>query len=126
MFLRVLCFSVAISFFQSTHVFSQELTIGSYNIRYFGSTGHKRFTEEIEQLADRISDFKCDILCCQEINKDGDANQNSIRDWEELLNALGDKYKGWWGTTGGGQRLAFIWRKDRVKLSDLGEATCAH
>ena len=126
MIIRALWFLVAISFFQSSQLLSQEITVGSYNIRYFGSREHSRSSEEIQKLASRINSFNCDVLCCQEINTSGDGNQNGTRDWNELLDALGSNYRGWWGTTGSGQSLAFIWRKDRVKLSDLGEVRTLH
>lgn len=44
-----------------------------------------------------------------------------MADWIDLKNYLGDEYEGWYGKTGRQQRLAFIWRKDAVELSDIGE-----
>ena len=98
------------------------ITIGSFNIEWFGGANKPRTDGQISKLAAYIRSLEVDILACQEINPNGDRSGNGTSDWSDLLTELGPTFDGWYGNTGtGGQRLAFIWRTDRVDVSDLGE-----
>lgn len=121
--LHTICFLVCLS----TTSVAQEVTVGSFNIRFFGSSDDfARSKEEIKALATYIKDMNCDVVCCQEIDHSGDANENGKRDLRELMDSLGDKFSSWYGQTGGGQGLLFIWRNDRVELKDRGELNGIH
>jgi len=99
-----------------------EITIGSFNIEWFGGAIKPRTDDQISQLAAYIQSLEVDILACQEINPNGDRSGNGTSDWDDLLVELGPDFDGWHGSTGtSGQRLAFIWRTGRVDVSDTGE-----
>jgi len=101
--------------------FAGEITVGSLNIEWFGDAIKPRSDEQIQRLAGYIRSLEVDILVCQEINPNGDQSENAVADWIDLQQALGPGYAGCYGKTGKRQRLAFIWRTDRVEVSDLGE-----
>jgi len=111
----ILCFSFAVG------TFAGEITIGSFNIEWFGDGNKVRTDEQIQLLADYIRSLEVDILACQEINPKGDKSGNGVADWDDLLRELGNGFNGWCGATGIRQRLAFIWRPDHVQVTDLGE-----
>jgi len=98
-----------------------DIVVGSFNIEWFGHGNHPRDGEQIALLANYIKSLEVDVLACQEINPNGDKSENGISDWRDLTEALGEHYEAWYGSTGSSQRLAFIWRTDRVQLSDVGE-----
>lgn len=112
---------IFIFIFSAFNAYAGEITVGSFNIEWFGSGNAPRTDEQIEKLGNYIKSLEIDILCCQEINSTGDRSGNGVADWIDLKNYLGDEYEGWYGNTGRQQRLAFIWRKDTVELSDIGE-----
>jgi len=99
-----------------------EITIGSFHLEWFGGGIKPRTDVQIRRLAAYIRSLEVDILACQEINPNQDLSGNGTNDWNDLLTELGQNFDGWYGNTGtGGQRLAFIWRTDRVAVSDTGE-----
>ncbi|MFH1740038.1 MAG: hypothetical protein ABIH23_13595, partial [bacterium] len=101
--------------------FAGEITIGSFNIEWFGHGNKPRSDEQIQQLAYYIRSLEVDILACQEISPTGDKSGNGVADWQDLKRELGEDFKTWCGDTGGSQHLAFIWRSDRVEVEDYGE-----
>jgi len=98
---------------------ASEITIGSFKIEWFGV--HSRTDEQIRLLADYIRSLDIDILACQQISPTCDKSKNGTPDWNDLLRELGSNFAGWHGSTCRPQRLAFIWRTDRVEVTDLGE-----
>jgi endonuclease/exonuclease/phosphatase family metal-dependent hydrolase len=98
-----------------------EITIGSFNLEWFGHGFKPRTDEDISRMANYIRSLEVDILACQEIRPQGDTSQNGTSDWQDLLQELGQGFQGWYGSTGNSQRLAFIWRTNRVEVTDCGE-----
>lgn len=97
------------------------IVVGSFNIEWFGHSNHPRTDDQIDRLADYIRSLEVDVLACQEIHPTGDRSNNDRHDWRDLLDALGEDFGAWYGNTGGSQRLALIWNKSRVTVSDIGE-----
>ena len=91
-----------------------EITIGSFNLEWFGHGFKPRTDEDISRMANYIRSLEVDILACQEINPQGDTSQNGTSDWQDLLQELGQGFQGWHGSTGVSQRLGFIWRTDLI------------
>ena len=101
--------------------FANDISVGSFNIEWFGHGNKPKTDEQIRQLSAYIKSLEVDILACQEINPSGDTSDNDVPDWEDLGRELGAEYQLWHGDTGRSQKLAFIWRTDRVEVTDLGE-----
>jgi endonuclease/exonuclease/phosphatase family metal-dependent hydrolase len=100
---------------------ADDIVVGSFNIEWFGHGNHPRDDDQIAALADYIRALEIDVLACQEINPRGDESGNGRYDWLDLKEELGEDFDAWYGNTGSSQRLAFIWRRDRVALTDIGE-----
>jgi len=97
------------------------LVVGSFNLEWLGHGNKIRSQSDINTLAKYIKALEVDVFCFQEINPDGDVTGNGEADWDDLLKALGTGYEAKVGRTGGSQRLAILWKTDRVTLSDFGE-----
>lgn len=108
-------------FFINANANANEISVGSFNIEWFGHGNAPRTEEQIKKIANYIKSLEIDVLACQEINPKGDKSGNNIKDWVDLKNYLGSSFDARYGKTGRGQRLAYIWRIDRVQLSDFGE-----
>jgi len=119
--MKKLLWAFLLSFLLAVNAFAGEITVGSFNIEWFGSGNMPRTDEQIRLLASYIRALEVDILACQEINPFGDQSGNGTKDWQDLKRELGDNSEAWYGDTGRSQRLAFIWRTDRVEVTDLGE-----
>ncbi|MHC4401049.1 MAG: hypothetical protein ACYTG0_15340 [Planctomycetota bacterium] len=113
--MRRIFFVLAVCLGFAINAAAEDITIGSFNIEWFGHGNKARTNEQIEQLANYIRSLEIDVLACQEINRSGDKSGNGTADWQDLLRELGEDFSGWYGTTGRSQRLAFIWRRDRVE-----------
>ncbi len=98
-----------------------EIVVGSFNMEWFGTGMKPRSQEQIKTVAKYIRSLEVDVLAVQEVSKKGDKSGNGDADWNDLLTELGSKYDGKLGDTGLSQRLGFIWRNDRVDLTDFGE-----
>jgi len=98
-----------------------EIVVGSLNMEWFGHGYKPRTGAQIATMADYIRSLEIDVLAVQEVSQTGDKSQNGVADWTDLLADLGPGYQGWLGKTGGSQRVGFIWRTERVELTDLGE-----
>jgi endonuclease/exonuclease/phosphatase family metal-dependent hydrolase len=97
------------------------LVVGSFNLEWLGHGNKIRSQSDITALAKYIAALEVDVFCFQEINPDGDVTGNGEADWDDLLKALGADFAARIGRTGGSQRLAILWKTDRVTLSDFGE-----
>lgn len=115
--ITLLCLSVIFTF--STR--AEDIVVGSFNIEWFGHGNHPRSDEQIELLADYIKSLEIDVLACQEINSTGEKSGNGRADWQDLMEALGDDSNTGYDNSGSSQLLAFVWRNDGVKLSDIDE-----
>ena len=99
----------------------EHVSVGSLNLEWFGHGNNPRTDAEIEAVAGYIKALEIDFLCLQEIHPTGDRSGDGEADWQQLLDHLGSDYGSWYGTSGGSQRLAFIWNETDVTVSDLGE-----
>lgn len=97
------------------------VTVGSFNLEWLGHANKIRSQDHIIRLARYIRALEVDVLCCQEISTTGDATGNSVPDWQDLLDNLGEGYQSYVGSTGGSQKLAIIWDTSTVEISDPGE-----
>jgi len=117
---RILTSCVLLTMFCSA-LSATEITVGSLNLEWFGHGFKPRTDDEITMMANYIRSLEVDILACQEILPQGDTSNNGTSDWQDLLQELSQDFQAWYGTTGSSQRLAYIWRTDRVQVTDLGE-----
>lgn len=122
---RILTSCVLLTIFCSA-LSATEITVGSLNLEWFGHGFKPRTGDEITMMANYIRSLEVDILACQEILPQGDTSNNGTSDWQDLLQELGQDFQVWHGDTGGSQRLAYIWRTDRVQVTDLGEMITLH
>ncbi|NQT84405.1 hypothetical protein HQ563_15380 [bacterium] len=118
--LTILSFTV-IAWVLCADAAENEIIVGSFNMEWLGHTNKARSLYDIQCLAKYIRALEVDVLCCQEIHPQGDTCKSGQPDWEDLLATLGDEFDKHVGTTGSNQHLAFIWRKDRVELTNVGK-----
>ena len=85
------------------------LVIGTFNMEYFSVTGEDRYTpREVEAIAEKIRRSGADVLALQEVADSGSLIYLTTRflpGWEFRI-----------ADTQEDQDLAFLWKKDRVKL----------
>ncbi len=125
-YLSILISALLFTAFFPNSALSQEqtITVGSFNLEWLGHSFKSRDQKDLSILARYIRSLEVDVLCLQEVSPTGDVTGNGQADWQELLallNTPDDLFEAKVGTKGGSQKLAFLWRKDRVELTDFGE-----
>ena len=92
-----------------------ELKIASWNLMHFGgSGGYKRSTESLQYIAEIIDHF--DLVSVQEVKRDLTQLKTLLKDflgddWDYIVSDTTE------GDAGNDERMAVLYRKDRVKFS---------